>query len=119
MNQIHNAPRGTKEIFFDGAWREVSLLGIDTHPVTTRRSNNPTVHGNARRSAIRLLRMEPKKQKEVITKDLSKKKLVLLKEQKGIQRITPKIRQIHSEFLLITEKEIHDELSRLAQIAYG
>jgi len=116
--EVHNAPRGTKQVLFNGEWREVVRLESDTHPVTTRRSNNKTVHGNAVRSAKRILRMEPKKQKEVITKDLIKKKLVVLKVEKGIQRITPKIRAVYKEFLVITEKEIQSEIGRLARIAF-
>ena len=117
--EVHNAPRGAKKILFNGEWREVVLLESDSHPVTTRKENNPAIHGNAVRSARRVLRLEPKRQKEAITKDLTKKKQALLKEQKGIERITPKIREIHSEFLLITDRDIHDELGRLAAIAYS
>ena len=117
--EVHNAPRGTKQILFNGEWREVVRLESDNHPVTTRRENNPTVHGNAVRSARRILRMEPKKQKEVISKDLTKKKLVVLKVEKGIRRITPKIRLTYKDFLVITENEIQIELGRLAQIAFG
>ena len=118
MNEIHNAPRGVNQIFYNGGWHEVIQIPPDATPAQTRKSNSKRVHGNVLRGANRILMLPDDQRRIAVRKKLTKQRERELKLLTGVERMCETVRQKHQEFLFITDQQIQDELKRIAQVIH-
>ncbi len=117
MNTIEKAPRGSSEVFFEGALRPVTQLkSVFKAEHSLEKSKKQKITAE-QREARKLLAKEPTSQRLTIRRQLEKDREKALKMMLSVDRMNKKIREEHRDFLKITDHSVEREIDRLTQLA--
>ena len=115
MNRIHNAPRGAKEVFYDGRWHEVIHLDKDPDPRLTLKERENFAHGNSVKAAQKIFALPDDKRDQAIRGRITKQKEKELKEiAPEVTRMCAAVRETYKQFLAVSDAEVERELEKLS-----